>query len=82
MLDYPNPDNLERYARSRTEELVPARSGQAAGTGGAIGIHGTVNDALNLEGVNWTYGCISLLSRDIQELYGIVPVGTPVIIEH
>ena len=82
LLDYPNPDNLERYARGRAEGLVPARGAQAAGTGGAIGIHGTVNDALNRQGVNWTYGCISLLSRDIQELYGIVPVGTPVIIEH
>jgi lipoprotein-anchoring transpeptidase ErfK/SrfK len=53
-----------------------------AGTGGSIGIHGTVDDALNRGGVKWTYGCISLLSADIQELYKIVPVGTPVVIQH
>jgi lipoprotein-anchoring transpeptidase ErfK/SrfK len=82
LLDYPNADDRQVYIWRRTKGLVPARGGQVAGTGGAIGIHGTVNDALNRAGVNWTYGCISLLSRDMRELYDIVPVGTRVVIEH
>jgi murein L,D-transpeptidase YafK len=82
LLDYPNAENREVYAWSRAKGLVPARGGQATGTGGAIGIHGTRNDALNRKGINWTHGCISLLSRDVQELYDAVPVGTIVIIEH
>ena len=82
LLDYPNADNLEQYARSRAKGLVPQRAGRPAGAGGAVGIHGTEDDELNRKGVNWTYGCISLVSRDIQELYDLVPVGTPVVIEH
>lgn len=82
LLDYPNADNLEEYARSRARGLVPTRGGRVAGTGGAIGIHGTEDDELNRKGVNWTYGCISLVSRDVQELYDLVSVGTPVVIEH
>ncbi len=43
--------------------------------GGAICIHGG--------GVawNWTQGCIALNNRDMEELFKIVPTGTPVIIE-
>lgn len=82
LLDYPNADDRQVYVWRRTKGLIPGRGGQTAGTGGAIGIHGTVDDALNRQGVNWTYGCISLLNRDIRELYDIVPVGTRVVIEH
>jgi lipoprotein-anchoring transpeptidase ErfK/SrfK len=56
--------------------------GQVPGAGGAIGIHGTKDYMLNRNGVNWTHGCISLLSRDIRELYDTVAVGTPVVIQH
>ncbi len=82
LLDYPNPDDRQQYSSSRTKGRVPLRGGHVPGTGGSIGIHGTVDDALNRSGVNWTYGCISLLSADIQELYKIIPVGTPVVIQH
>lgn len=81
LLDYPNEENREAYTRNRARGLVPARGGQVPGAGGAIGIHGTKDDDLNQNGVNWTRGCISLLSRDIRELYDTVPVGTPVIIQ-
>jgi len=81
LLDYPNADNREVYAWSRAKGLVPARGGRVAGTGGAIGVHGTGDDELNRKGINWTYGCISLLTRDIRQLDDIVPVGTLVVIE-
>lgn len=50
--------------------------------GGAVGIHGRI---LN-EGVaqtareNWTDGCIALTNADIDELFSIVKLGTPVTI--
>jgi lipoprotein-anchoring transpeptidase ErfK/SrfK len=34
-----------------------------------------------VRGVDWTWGCISLLNPHVEELYDIVPVGTPVLIE-
>jgi lipoprotein-anchoring transpeptidase ErfK/SrfK len=82
LLDYPNADDRLVYAWKRAKGLVPGRGRQVPGTGGAVGIHGTPSDALNRGGVNWTYGCISLLSRDIEELYRMIPVGTLVVIEH
>lgn len=82
LLDYPSADDRQVYAWSRANGLVPARGGKVPGTGGAVGIHGTSDDAANRAGLNWTYGCISLLSQDIEELYDIIPVGTPVVIEH
>ncbi len=81
LLDYPNGDNHEAYAWNRANGLVPVRGGKVAGEGGAIGIHGTKDDDLNRKGINWTYGCISLLSHDIEELYDVIPVGTLVVIE-
>jgi murein L,D-transpeptidase YafK len=50
--------------------------------GGAIGIHGRISadvfDQLNRQ--NWTDGCIALTNRDIDELFSVVQVGTPVTI--
>jgi len=42
--------------------------------GGEIFIHG------DAEKYDWTFGCIALFNRDIEELFRAVPVGTPVII--
>jgi len=51
--------------------------------GGAIGIHGRVQGpavrrAPNPE--NWTDGCIALNNDDVDELFGIASLGTPVTI--
>jgi murein L,D-transpeptidase YafK len=50
--------------------------------GGAIGIHGRVYQdlAARRSRENWTDGCIALANADIDELFGIVQVGTPVAI--
>ena len=39
------------------------------------------DDEMKRQGINWTRGCISLISRDIRELYDTIPVGTAVVIE-
>ena len=69
------PDSADRaYARSH------GRS-----PGGDIFIHGQPNGfaslgAARVEG-DWTDGCIALADAEIEELWGLVGDGTPVVIE-
>jgi murein L,D-transpeptidase YafK len=50
--------------------------------GGAVGIHGrTLEDpAAQAARQNWTDGCIALANADMDELFSIVSLGTPVTI--
>lgn len=75
LLDYPNVRDLEVHAEADAKGLVPK------GPGSQIGIHGSDEPILNRGGVDWTYGCISLLDEDVRELYATVPRGTLVLIE-
>lgn len=81
LLDYPTPRNWEIYRWSRAHRLLPGRGDRVARIGGAMGIHGSEHEDYNRRGVDWTQGCVSLLNRDIDELYELVPLGTKVVIE-
>lgn len=81
LLSYPNDIDRQRYAMALTEGRVPIIDGRAPGPGSAVGIHGTDREDQNAHGVDWTWGCISLLNPHIEELYTLVPLGTPVLIE-
>jgi lipoprotein-anchoring transpeptidase ErfK/SrfK len=35
---------------------------------------------MNRLGINWTFGCVSLRNRDVDELYTLVHRGTMVVI--
>ena len=52
--------------------------------GGAVGIHGRMYastfSGTTLASINWTDGCIALDNADIDEIYSVVTVGTPVTI--
>jgi murein L,D-transpeptidase YafK len=52
--------------------------------GGAVGIHGrTLDDTISpqtLSRQNWTDGCIALDNSDVDEIYSVVSLGTPVTI--
>jgi murein L,D-transpeptidase YafK len=52
--------------------------------GGAVGIHGRMlNNAVNRQSFvspNWTDGCIALDNADVDEIYSVVSLGTPVTI--
>ncbi len=52
--------------------------------GGAVGIHGRVLDGAmpnnSFVPMNWTDGCIALDNADVDEIYSIVTLGTPVTI--
>lgn len=82
-LSYPNKEDAERglsnglITREQYRAIVQAiEAGRKppwnTPLGGAICIHGG--------GIawDWTHGCIALQNKDVQELYRILPVGTPV----
>jgi murein L,D-transpeptidase YafK len=75
-LDYPNTKNWLKFGRAKTAGRIPPE----VDIGGEIGIHGTEDASRNLAGVNWTKGCISLLNKDLQEVYPLVNDKTLVVI--
>lgn len=81
LLSYPNDGDRHRYAMALGEGQVPVIDGEAPGLGGSVGIHGTDREGQNIRGVDWTWGCVSLLNEHVEELYDRVPLGTPVLIE-
>jgi murein L,D-transpeptidase YafK len=76
-INYPNATDRENFLAALNAGRIPRSS---PGTGGSIGIHGTDKEDLNRVGINWTYGCVSLSNKDIEELDSMVPEGTPVLI--
>jgi murein L,D-transpeptidase YafK len=75
-LDYPNTQNWLKFSRAKQAGRLPPE----ADIGGEIGIHGTENSYRNIAGENWTKGCISLLNKDLEEIYPLVNDKTLVII--
>ncbi|MBM7865477.1 LysM peptidoglycan-binding domain-containing protein [Heliobacterium gestii] len=51
---------------------------QETALGGAVGIHGGSSVEF---GKDWTYGCVGLSNRDVEEIYPLVSVGTAVHIQ-
>lgn len=75
-LDYPNTQNWLKFGRAKKAGLLPPD----ADIGGQVGIHGTEDLSRNLSGVNWTKGCVSLLNKDLEEIYPLVNDKTLVVI--
>lgn len=46
--------------------------------GGDIFFHGTPHEMRNKP--DWTAGCLAITNAEVEELYAMVPVGTPVLI--
>jgi murein L,D-transpeptidase YafK len=70
-LDYPNARDKERFKDEMSKGMLPAW----ATIGGGIEIHGGGG-----KGVDWTEGCIALTDSEIDLVYNIAKVGTPVTI--
>jgi murein L,D-transpeptidase YafK len=69
-VSYPNADDRQRAARL------------GVSPGGAIMIHGLPN-GMGLLGAShrlydWTLGCVAVTDDEIDEIWSLVPVGTPV----
>ncbi len=77
LLDYPNTQNWLRFSRAKKAGKIPP----TADIGGAIGIHGTEDDLRNISGENWTWGCISLRNKDVDDLYSLITADTLVVIK-
>jgi hypothetical protein len=70
-INYPNEDDKQRFELEK-------RSGNISGNariGGSIAIHGDGG-----RGIDWTEGCVALENRDMDILFSLCPVGTPVAI--
>jgi murein L,D-transpeptidase YafK len=69
------PDRRDRAAARR----------KGVSPGGAIMIHGTPEymSSLRAAGIfsDWTAGCIAVTNAEIEEIYRIVPTGTPIVIK-
>jgi len=71
LIDYPNSEDKENFMRAKQKGVLP----NTANIGGGIEIHGSGG-----KGVDWTEGCIALPDREMEIIYRIVTVGTPVTI--
>ena len=77
LLNYPTAENWHKFAEAKKRGKIPFD----AQIGGDIGIHGTEDDLKNIQGENWTLGCIALKNKDINELYRLVQSGSIVVIQ-
>jgi murein L,D-transpeptidase YafK len=71
LIDYPNADDRAEFGRLRRSGEIPA----SARIGGLIEIHGGGGRQHD-----WTDGCVAVTNREIEDLFGLVSVGTPVTI--
>lgn len=79
LLDYPTAADKARFDALKSRGKIP----KGARIGGGIGIHGVrpgVQQAIDLK-INWTNGCIGMKNADVNELYDLLKVGTPVVIQ-
>jgi hypothetical protein len=71
LLDYPNDEDKEKFRSEIARGSLPA----SAKIGGLIEIHGNGG-----KGIDWTEGCIALTDKEMDVVFKIVRVGTPVTI--
>ena len=79
LIDYPTKVDIAKFNERKAKGLISKN----ARLGDGIGIHGTwQHDDMVVDYFQqWTNGCISLKNDEVEELYSIIPVGTPVTIQ-
>jgi murein L,D-transpeptidase YafK len=70
LINYPNDEDKARYAANVKNGSIPRR-----GAGNLIEIHGDGG-----KGINWTEGCVALTNGEMDKIFEMVSVGTPVTI--
>lgn len=70
LINYPNDEDKARYNANVKNGSIPKR-----GIGNLIEIHGDGG-----KGINWTDGCVALTNAEMDKLFELVNVGTPVTI--
>lgn len=71
LINYPNDDDKQRFRSEVANGSLPHNTH----IGGLIEIHGHGG-----KGADWTEGCVALTDSDMDKLYKMVSVGTPVTI--
>ena len=71
LINYPNDEVRLRFEAAKSKDILPAKTD----IGGLIEIHGSGG-----KGIDWTDGCVALEDNNMDALYKLVPVNTPVII--
>ena len=71
LLNYPNEEDTARFR----EEIANGSLPRNAKIGGLIEIHGNGG-----KGIDWTEGCVALTDREMDLIFKITKVGTPVTI--
>lgn len=79
-VDYPSKESWQKPQNAKSKGLIP----EDATIGSEVGIHGVPEgkDYLVDEAKNWTWGCVSMKNKDVEEIYPYVVVNkTPIIIK-
>jgi hypothetical protein len=71
LIDYPNDEDIQRFNSEIARGTLPAN----AKIGGLIEIHGNGG-----KGIDWTEGCIALTDKEMDAVFKVTKVGTPVTI--
>ncbi|MBK7628504.1 MAG: L,D-transpeptidase family protein [Bacteroidales bacterium] len=71
LIDYPNDEDKENFRKEIARGSLPA----SAKIGNLIEIHGNGG-----KGIDWTDGCIALTDKEMDSVFRIAKVGTPVTI--
>jgi hypothetical protein len=71
LLDYPNDEDKEKFKSEISRGSLPA----SAKIGGLIEIHGNGG-----KGIDWTEGCVALTDKEMDIIFKVAKVGTPVTI--
>jgi len=69
LINYPNEEDRAAFAAAKRRGQIP----RSTGIGGLVEIHGGGKDGM-------TYGCVALDNDQMDELFDLVDVGTPVTI--
>ena len=73
-INYPTDDSWRKHNQAKRDGTIPAN----AQIGGEVGIHGVPEgyDYAIDQRQNWTLGCISLKTKDINEIYKFITETT------
>jgi len=70
-IDYPNENDRQLFLEAQAKGELPKDSH----IGGLIEIHGEGG-----KGVNWTSGCVALINKNMDQIFKLAKIGTPVTI--
>ncbi len=71
LINFPNEEDKRRFSEMKSRGMLSRN----ANIGGLIEIHGGGG-----KGIDWTDGCVALENRDMDSLFAICSVGTPIAI--